>query len=75
MVRFHGRRDDTWGKRGVSVHDKFGYDYSTKELEEWQPKLAGLADDAREMHVLMNNCYEDYAVKSARTMSQLLLDL
>ena len=27
MVRFHGRRDDTWGKRAVSVHDKFGYDY------------------------------------------------
>jgi uncharacterized protein YecE (DUF72 family) len=75
MVRFHGRRDDTWGKRGVSVHDKFGYDYSTEELKEWQPKLAGLADDVRETHVLMNNCYEDYAVKSARTMSQLLLDL
>jgi uncharacterized protein YecE (DUF72 family) len=74
MVRFHGRRDDTWGKRAVSVHDKFGYDYSTDELKEWQPRLAGLADDARETHVLMNNCYEDYAVKSARVMSQLLLD-
>ena len=75
MVRFHGRRTDTWGKRGVSVHDKFGYDYSQDELAEWEPKISKLASDAREVHVLMNNCYEDYAVRSARTMTQLLLDV
>jgi uncharacterized protein YecE (DUF72 family) len=75
MVRFHGRRDDTWGKRNVSVHDKFGYDYAEKELKEWQPRLAGLADDARETHVLMNNCYSDYATRSARTMAQLMLEV
>jgi uncharacterized protein YecE (DUF72 family) len=75
LVRFHGRRDDTWGKRNVSVHDKFGYDYSDDELKEWQPRLAGLAEDAREVHVLMNNCYRDYAVRSARTTAQMLLDL
>jgi uncharacterized protein YecE (DUF72 family) len=75
VVRFHGRRDDTWGKRSVSVHDKFGYDYSKKELKEWQPRLGHLADSAREVHVLMNNCYQDYAVRSARTMAQLALAL
>jgi uncharacterized protein YecE (DUF72 family) len=75
VVRFHGRRDDTWGKRNVSVHDKFGYDYSDDELKEWQPRLAGLAEDAREVHVLMNNCYRDYAVRSARTTAQMFLDL
>lgn len=74
MVRFHGRRDDTWGKRNVSVHDKFGYDYSADELSAWEPKIAKISNDARETHVLMNNCYQDYAVKSARAMSQLLLD-
>jgi uncharacterized protein YecE (DUF72 family) len=74
MVRFHGRRTDTWGKRNVSVHDKFGYDYSQQELAEWEPRIERLADEAREVHVLMNNCYEDYAVKSARVMSQLLLE-
>jgi uncharacterized protein YecE (DUF72 family) len=73
MVRFHGQRDDTWGKRAVSVHDKFGYDYSKAELKQWEPKVEGLASQAREVHVLMNNCYQDYAVRSARTMSQLLL--
>ena len=75
VVRFHGRRDDTWGKRGVSVHDKFGYDYTQAELEGWEPKIAHLAQSSREVHVLMNNCYEDYAVRSARTMSQLLIDV
>jgi uncharacterized protein YecE (DUF72 family) len=75
MVRFHGRRNDTWGRRAVSVHEKFGYDYSTDELKEWQPKLAGLADEARETHVLMNNCYEDYAVRSAKNLAQLMLDV
>jgi uncharacterized protein YecE (DUF72 family) len=74
MVRFHGRRSDTWGKRNVSVHDKFGYDYSKKELKEWQPRLEGLASDAREVHALMNNCYQDYAVRSARVMAQLTLE-
>jgi uncharacterized protein YecE (DUF72 family) len=74
LVRFHGRRDDTWGERNVSVHDKFGYDYATDELAEWEPRIEGLASQAREVHVLMNNCYEDYAVKSAKVMSQLLLE-
>jgi uncharacterized protein YecE (DUF72 family) len=75
MVRFHGRRNDTWGTRAVSVHDKFGYDYDVQELAEWEPKIEQLASDAREVHVLMNNCYEDYAVRSARTMAQLLLEV
>lgn len=73
MVRFHGRRDDTWGKRNVSVHDKFGYDYSQQELAEWRPKITGLADDAREVHVLMNNCYQDYAQRNAKEIARILL--
>ncbi len=75
MVRFHGRRGDTWGTRNISTHDKFGYDYSHDELAEWEPKISKLADDAREVHVLMNNCYRDYAVRSAQAMAQLGLDL
>ena len=75
LVRFHGRRKDTWGTRNISTHDKFGYDYTQAELAEWEPKIERLADEAREVHVLMNNCYRDYAVKSARTMAQLGLGL
>jgi len=75
MVRFHGRRKDSWGTRNISTHDKFGYDYSADELKEREPKIEGLADQAREVHVLMNNCYRDYAVRSAQIMAQLALDV
>jgi uncharacterized protein YecE (DUF72 family) len=73
-VRFHGRRTDTWGKRGVSTHEKFGYDYSDDELAQWQPRIAELSSQAREVHVLMNNCYRDYAVRSAQSLAQMTFD-
>ena len=74
MVRFHGRKTDTWDKKGIGPSERFRYDYSTEELAAWSPRVAELATDAREVHVLMNNCYRDYAVRSARTMTQLGLD-
>ena len=36
------------------------------------PKVEELQEQARETHVLMNNCYRDYAVKSARQFATLL---
>jgi uncharacterized protein YecE (DUF72 family) len=72
MVRFHGRDPDQWTKKNVSAAERFRYDYKKKELEEWVPKVRDLADSARETHVLMNNCYQDYAVKSARQLASLL---
>ena len=52
--------------------ERFEYDYSKKELEPWAPKIEELATQARETHVVMNNCYRDYAVKSARQLASLL---
>ena len=72
MVRFHGRDPVQWKKKNVSAAERFRYDYSRQELEEWAPRIRDLAESARETHVLMNNCYQDYAVKSARQLSSLL---
>jgi uncharacterized protein YecE (DUF72 family) len=72
MVRFHGRDPNQWTKKNVSAAERFRYDYTKEELEEWVPKVRDLAGSARETHVLMNNCYQDYAVKSARQLSSLL---
>ena len=72
MIRFHGRDPEAWGAKGGSAADRFRYDYSKKELEEWAPRVRSLAADARETHVLMNNCYENYAIKSARQLAALL---
>lgn len=72
VVRFHGRRQETWDTRGVGVEERFKYLYSEAELQEWVPKIQHLARQAREVHVLMNNCYADYGVRNAKQLGLLL---
>jgi uncharacterized protein YecE (DUF72 family) len=74
FVRFHGRRDETWGKRGVPVLERFRYDYPEEELKEWAPRVRSLAERSREAHALFNNCYRDYATRNAQTFSSLVPD-
>ncbi|MBB5826235.1 MULTISPECIES: DUF72 domain-containing protein [Micromonospora] len=69
VVRFHGH-SARWTSR--DIHEKFGYDYSDRELRAWAPKLRTLADEARETHVLMNNCYRDYAQRNGQRLQSLL---
>jgi uncharacterized protein YecE (DUF72 family) len=70
MMRFHGHNDAEW-ESGV-VSKRFRYDYSTEELEDWVPKLEKLASEAKSTHVLMNNCYRDYAQQNASELAELL---
>jgi uncharacterized protein YecE (DUF72 family) len=72
MVRFHGRDREVWAKKNVSASERFRYEYSESELREWVPRIEGLAEQARETHVLMNNCYRDFAVNNARQLADLL---
>jgi uncharacterized protein YecE (DUF72 family) len=72
MVRFHGRDPEVWGKKNVTASERFRYEYSQAELAEWVPRIRGLAERARETHVLMNNCYRDFAVNNARQLGDLL---
>jgi uncharacterized protein YecE (DUF72 family) len=72
MVRFHGRDRKAWAKKNVSASERFRYEYSQAELEEWVPKIRDVSGQARETHVLMNNCYRDYAVNNARQLGDLL---
>jgi len=69
VMRFHGH-SDRWTSK--DVHDRFGYRYSHRELREWAPRLRELADQADTTHVLMNNCYADYAQTNARQLIDLL---
>ena len=73
MVRFHGRDNATCGAQ-EQTRRRSGSATTTRrtELEEWVPKVEALAAEARETHVLMNNCYQDYAVRSARELGDLL---
>ncbi len=71
-VRFHGRNVDNWEKKGISAAERFRYDYSRRELEEWVPRIQDMAESADTVHALMNNCYSDYGIRSARQLGELL---
>ncbi|MEX2236939.1 MAG: DUF72 domain-containing protein [Dehalococcoidia bacterium] len=75
VVRFHGRNAATWTKKTETAAERFNYDYSEKELKEWLPRIEQIAEQAGEVHLLMNNCYEDKAVNDARQIGQLLSEL
>ena len=72
MVRFHGRDPEAWTAKSESASVRFRYDYSASELQEWVPRINQLASSARETHVLMNNCYRDFAVRNASELGGLL---
>jgi uncharacterized protein YecE (DUF72 family) len=72
MVRFHGHNADTWEKPGLTAAERFRYLYSEDELREWVKPAHELAEQAAQLHVLMNNCYEDYGVRNSAQMAALL---
>ena len=70
VVRFHGRSDSTWGDTSGSAAERFRYRYDRRELQELVPPIAEHALQARETHLLMNNCYRDYAVRNAAELRE-----
>ena len=72
VVRFHGRADDTWSARTTTAAERFRYLYDKRQLRPWVGRVAELAQEAREVHVLMNNCFQDYGVRNAADMTDLL---
>jgi len=69
VVRFHGH-SDKWDSR--DIYERFGYLYEPAELEPWVPKLQELAQASRETHVLLNNCFRNYAQTNARQLADAL---
>jgi len=72
VVRFHGRADETWRARNVSAAERFRYLYSEEELEQWAPRARALAERASRVHLLMNNCYQDFGVRNAAQLAMML---
>ncbi len=71
-VRLHGRNAATWEARTGAASDRFKYLYSDAELEEWVSRVRELEARAGAVHVLFNNNYEDWGMRNARRMTQLL---
>ena len=72
VVRLHGRNAETWDARTRAASDRFKYLYDERELEEWVPQVHELARQTQAVHVLFNNNYEDWGMRNARRMAQLL---
>jgi uncharacterized protein YecE (DUF72 family) len=72
VVRFHGRRVETWEAKNIPVVERFRYLYDTDELGEWAPRVREAASAAKDVHVLMNNCYANYGTTNARELAALL---
>ena len=75
IVRFHGRRADTWEAAGVPTVERYRYLYGREELDEWVPRIREASRQARDVHVLMNNCYANYGTTNAREIAALLADV
>ncbi len=72
VMRFHGRSDSTWKGGARTAAERFRYLYSEEELRELAQPIAEVAQEARESHLLMNNCYRDYGVRNAAQLRELL---
>jgi uncharacterized protein YecE (DUF72 family) len=72
VVRLHGRSEGTWKSTARSAAERFRYLYSETELDELAKPIAATAEQARESHVLLNNCYRDFAVRNAAQLRNLI---
>ena len=75
LVRFHGRNADDLGGEGDHPGGAVPLPLLAGELAEWVPRIREAAGEARETHVLMNNCYANYGTTNAREIADLLEDL
>ena len=72
IVRFHGRRVETWEMSGIPVVERFRYLYDDDQLADWLPRIRAAARQARQTHALLNNCFGNYGTTNARQLAELL---
>ncbi|MCB2156472.1 DUF72 domain-containing protein [bacterium] len=69
--RFHGRNRDAWFQH-EEMSDRYRYDYSKKELEEWVPRVRESSEKAQSTMVFFNNHPDGNAPKDAEDLAGLL---
>jgi uncharacterized protein YecE (DUF72 family) len=70
VMRFHGRADATWKGGARTAAERFRYLYSDREIAELAAPIVDSVEQARESHLLMNNCYRDYGVRNASELRE-----
>ena len=72
FVRLHGRNAEMWEARTGASHERFDYYYSAGELDEWVPKIAGLAHETEALHLVLNTNNFDQGPANARLLRERL---
>jgi uncharacterized protein YecE (DUF72 family) len=75
VFRFHGRNKESWEKKDIPPSERFRYLYDEDELADWTPKIAAIAKQTKQTHVVYNNCYSNYGTTNAREAARLLADM
>jgi len=70
--RFHGRNRENWFKKGVETVERYRYLYNEEELRKWAGKVIGASNETEQTFVLFNNCYQNYGIKNAKNLQELL---
>jgi uncharacterized protein YecE (DUF72 family) len=73
MIRLHGRRADLWEAKNARTVDRYRYLYDATELEPWVAPVLDAAKQARQTHVMFNNCYGIYGTTNALEFTSMLL--
>ncbi|HET7419762.1 MAG TPA: DUF72 domain-containing protein [Candidatus Dormibacteraeota bacterium] len=75
VFRFHGRNKDNWEKTDIPPSERFRYLYDEDELADWTPKIAAVARQTKQTHVVYNNCFSNYGTTNAREAAKLLAEM
>ena len=72
-VRFHGKNRDAWFAKSATAADRFKYLYAERELADKADALKALGErGVRRAYVMFNNCYRNFGIMNASTMSNML---
>jgi len=71
FVRFHGRNFAKWWQH-EEAHERYDYAYSTKELEEWVPKIREVQANTKVLYIMFNNHWRKKSVDAANEMKKVL---
>jgi uncharacterized protein YecE (DUF72 family) len=72
VVRFHGRNRENWERSDITMSEKYNYLYKDEELKEWAGKIKQMVSVTEEVFVIFKNKHQDFSVKNARQMKELL---
>lgn len=72
VVRFHGRNAKRWEARNATAAERFDWYYTDAEFQEWAPRIQEMAQDAREVHLLMNTNNADQGPVNAHKLADVM---